>query len=215
MTPRLSQRLGVAALLAALAAPLTLSAQVPRPVNKLGAGKFLVARRDLPDPNFAESVVVLIQYDRKGAMGFIINRRTKVEVSRLFQGLKLAAGRKDPVYMGGPVGIEGVLGLLRTATKPEDARPVFPDIYVVSSKETLEKALSAGGDPNSLRIYLGYSGWGAGQLEGEVELGMWHIFEADPAVIFEPDPSRLWERLVKQTELRIARVRLRIPAWPN
>ena len=108
--------------------------------------------------------------------------------------------------MGGPVGIAGALGLLRTSNKPGDARHLFSDIYLISSKDALEKALSAAQDATSLRVFLGYAGWAAGQLEGEVELGMWHIFDSAPSLIFDADPSSLWPRLIKQTELRIAGV---------
>lgn len=190
------------------------SAQLARPINKLAAGRLLVARRDLPDPNFAETVVFLTQYDRKGAMGFIINRRTKLDLARLFRDSDEAKNRTDPVYMGGPVGLDGALGLLRTSTKPADARLVFSDVYLISSKEGLEKALAMAKDPSSLRVFLGYAGWAAGQLEAEVELGMWHIFDSDAAAIFDSDPATLWLRLIKQTELRIVRA-VAAAAWES
>ncbi|MCW5981701.1 MAG: YqgE/AlgH family protein [Bryobacteraceae bacterium] len=178
--------------------------QSARQVSRLAAGRFLVARRDIPDPNFSETVIVLVQHDAKGAMGFIINRQTTMEVSRLLRDFKQARGRSDPVYMGGPVSIAGALGLIRSDKKLADARLVFADVYLVSSKEALEKALTASKDAKSLRMFLGYAGWGAGQLEGEVKMGMWHIFEVDPSVIFDSDPSSVWLRLIEQTELRIA-----------
>lgn len=200
---------GVAAIavLGVAGAPLQsrLNVQAPRMVNTLAAGRFLVASRDLPDPNFSQTVVVLAQYDRKGAMGFVINRRTKVELSRVFRDFKEAKERKDAVYVGGPVGVAGALGLLRTSNKPGDAKHLFSDIYLISSKEALEKAFSEAKDAASLRVFLGYAGWGGGQLEHEVELGMWHIFDSAPSLIFDADPSSLWLRLIKQTELRIAR----------
>lgn len=199
------------AVLGVSGAPLQtrLNAQPPRLVNKLATGRFLVASRDLPDPNFSETVVVLTQYDEKGTMGFVINRQTKVELSRLFRDFKDAKDRKDAVYVGGPVGMSGALGLVRTSTKPSDTKPsearhLFSDIYLLSSKEALEKALTVTKDASALRVFLGYAGWGVGQLEGEIELGMWHIFDGGPNLIFDNDPASLWTRLIAQTELRIA-----------
>src|SRR5947208_5720520 len=90
--------------------------------KELGAGKILVASRDLSDPNFAETVVLLVHYDEEGVLGLILNRRTEVPISRLFRELR-AKGRTDPVYAGGPVRKTAVLALLRSDHKPEEAEP--------------------------------------------------------------------------------------------
>ncbi|MBI1788421.1 MAG: YqgE/AlgH family protein [Acidobacteria bacterium] len=177
-------------------------------VKDLAAGKFLVASRDLTDPNFAETVVLLVNYDENGAMGLIVNRRTRVPLSRVFDELKEAKGRADPVHVGGPVSRTGVLALLRSRTKPEEARSVFADVYMISTKTLLEQTLAAGAESSAFRVYLGYSGWGPGQLENEVELGGWHIFRGEAATVFDPDPDAVWPRLIKKTELRLAFFRL-------
>ena len=67
----------------------------------LAAGKFLVAHRDLPDPNFAQTVVLLLHYDEEGAMGLIVNRQTKLPMSRALKPLKDAQSRSDPVFAAG------------------------------------------------------------------------------------------------------------------
>src|SRR5262245_30650641 len=106
-------------LVIALLVATSLFAQRGGIVRDLAAGKFLIAKRDLTDPNFAETVVLLIRYDEKGAMGLIVNRPTKVPLSKVFADIPAAKGRKDPVYLGGPVGLEGALGLLRASKQPE------------------------------------------------------------------------------------------------
>lgn len=189
---------GVAAL-----APL-LDAQAGIRAKDLAPGKFLIARRSLLDPNFARTVVLLARYGEAGAMGLIINRRTKLPLSRALEGLKDAKNRPEPIYLGGPVEISGVLALLRSSLKPEDARHVFTDVYLISSKTALEKALAAGAESTTLRAYLGYSGWAAGQLEREIELGSWAIWRGDAAAVFDPDPETVWTRLIQKTEARIA-----------
>lgn len=178
------------------------AAQTDARLKQLAAGKFLVSRRELPDPNFAGAVVLLVRYDEEGTMGLILNRRTEAPISRALEELKEAKGRSDPVYVGGPVQRTAVLGLLRSNGKPPESRHVFADVYLVSTKALLEKSL--GTASNAFRVYLGFAGWAPGQLEYEVELDTWHIFRGDAGMVFDPDPDSLWSRLIRRTELRIA-----------
>jgi putative transcriptional regulator len=179
--------------------------------EKLAVGKFLVAGRDLADPNFAEAVVLLLHYDEDGAMGLIINRRTDVTLARLFQDFKEAKGRKDEVYIGGPVELQTVLALLKSAIKPDGAERVFSDVHLVSSKALLQKTLAEGAEASAFHVFVGYSGWGAGQLEHEIKLNAWHILPADAASVFQSDPDSLWPRLIRRTEMQIAAA----PTTPN
>ena len=188
----------------ALAVSLNAGAQHRAGVKDLAAGKLLVAPRELLDPNFARTVVLLLRYDEEGAMGLILNRRTDVALSRVLQEWKEAKGRSDPVFVGGPVNRTSVLALLRSSVKPPEARPVFADVYLVGSKAVLEKTLAAGADSHSFRVYLGYAGWAPGQLEFEAQLDSWHIFKADPGAVFDPDPDSMWQRFIRRTELQIA-----------
>jgi len=170
-------------------------------VRGLATGKFLVARRDLPDPNFAETVILLAQYDEQGAVGLVINQPTRIRLSRLFQDLDLGERRADPVYRGGPVAITGVLALMRSQTEPKDARKVSQSVYLVNSVTGLEEHVQRRAEPNTFRVYLGYAGWGAGQLDREVDLGSWHIFDSEPGLVFDPEPDSLWERLIRRSSM--------------
>ena len=78
-----------------------------------GAGQMLVASRDLRDPNFAETVVLLVRYDEESVVGLILNRRTQIPIARVFPDLKEAKGQTDPIYRGGPVERTAALALLR------------------------------------------------------------------------------------------------------
>ena len=180
-------------------------AQMFGQTDKLAPGTFLVASRELGDPNFAHSVVLLVHYDdENGAVGLIINRKTDVPLSRVFAELEEAKGREDTIYVGGPVETGSVLALLKSDRKPKDAEPVFGDIYLVSSKKLLARILADGVEPSQFHAYLGYAGWGREQLEHEVELGAWHVLPADSGNIFHPAPDSVWERLIRRTEVRIA-----------
>jgi putative transcriptional regulator len=199
---------------AVLCLPGILASQSQR-VTDLGVGKLLVAPRNAPDPSFAESVVLLAQFDKNGALGLMINRRTRVPLSRVLEQFKAANNRSDPVYLGGPVELEVVMALLRSSTAPDKAPPVMPGIYLVSTRPVLEKALTAGTAPGAFHVYLGYCGWGSGQLENEIKLGGWYIFSGDADLIFDSDPSSLWSRLIDRTEQRFARTAPRVLGPPG
>ena len=170
----------------------------------LGVGKLLVSSRGLGDPNFAETVVLLIQYDEHGALGLMINRRTEATISRVLKDVDTAKRGSDQVYIGGPVELDVVLGLLKSQKKPDEAASVLNDVYVVSTKPSLQKALAASSGAGDMRVYLGYCGWAGGQLENELRLGGWWIFPGDGGQVFDPHPDTLWSRLITRTEQEIA-----------
>lgn len=170
----------------------------------LAAGKLLIASRDLLDPNFAQTVVLLVRYDEESVAGIILNRRTQIPISRVFADVKEAKGQADPIYRGGPVERTAALGLLRSPTKPAEAERVFANVSMITNRTLLDKTIAAGMDPSMFHVYLGYAGWTPQQLQGEVELGAWVIFPANGAVIFDSDPETLWYRMIRKTEERIA-----------
>lgn len=170
----------------------------------LGAGKLLVASRDLADPNFTETVVLLIHYDAEGVVGLILNRRTNIPLSRVLE-LKAAKDRSDPVYLGGPVEAAAVFALFQSPAKLEGAEHIFGGVYQISTKTLFEKTISSRPDPGVFHVYLGYAGWTNDQLRKEVELGAWFIFQADARTVFDSDPDSLWSRMIRKTELKLAR----------
>jgi putative transcriptional regulator len=201
MTP---QRLARAFLGLCSFLPVVVAAQSTRATD-LAAGKLLVASRDLHDPNFAETVVLLVHYDEEGVLGLILNRRTRIPIGRAFPDIQESAkGRSDSIYEGGPVQRAVALALLRSRGKIEKAECVFADVCMVSGKPLLEKILAEGTEPGMFRLYSGYSGWTAEQLQREVELGGWHIFRGDASMVFDAHPESLWSRLIRKTEERIA-----------
>jgi putative transcriptional regulator len=147
-----------------------------------------------------------VHYDEeKGAVGLVINRRSDVPISKVFQDMREAKGRTDPVYLGGPVELDSVLALLKSSSAPDDAMRVFGNVYLIANKDALEKTMGSEADSSSFHTYLGYAGWGPGQLEHEVQLGAWHIMAANTGEVFHSDPDSVWPRLIRRTELQIAR----------
>src|ERR1700734_2806868 len=113
--------------------------------DDLAVGQLLVASRDLGDPNFAKTVILLVHYSEgQGAVGLVLNKRTDVPISRVFHDMKEAGGRKDPVYIGGPVELNSVLALLKSASKPEGTNRVFGDVYLISNKNLLTQKMGSG-----------------------------------------------------------------------
>lgn len=176
-----------------------------RNLKDLAPGKLLVASRDLADPNFAHTVVLLVHYGDKGVLGLVLNHRTDLPLSRVFEGLKAAKDRSDRVYLGGPVETPAVFGLLQSPKKLEGAEHVFGGIYLINTKTLFEQTISARPDPGGFHVYLGYAGWAKDQLRMEVAQGAWFIFQADAETVFSSDPDSLWPQMIRKTELRLAR----------
>jgi len=174
--------------------------------DELAQGKILLADKRLKDPNFDQTVVYLITYDEKGAVGLVLNRETDMPVSRILRGVKEAADRKDFVFSGGPVEASSVLALYRTTTKRKGTRQVSSNVFAVLDETVLKEALAAGAAANVLRLYMGYAGWGPGQLETEVGAGAWSVLSGDAKTVFDSDPDTLWGRLNKRREPQVVRL---------
>jgi putative transcriptional regulator len=179
------------------------AAQSPRRTPEKGG--FLVASEDLGDPNFFHTVILMLAYDEKGAMGVVINRPTSVPVHDLFPKIGRLEGRPEKVYLGGPVEPERVLLILRQSKTPvEGLTHVAGDLYTGLSVEDLSKVLAGGLDPGQVHAYAGYAGWGPGQLDREIEQGSWVVIQGAPNQVFDPNPQTLWRKLIDRSHLRFA-----------
>lgn len=198
MTSRWMACVGVLAGLCSIGMPLRAAD------DELAAGKILVADRSLRDPHFIGTVIVLIDYDDDGAVGVILNRQSETPVTRVLDGVKEAAGRKDLMFEGGPVETKSVLALTRSHEKRDGLRHLFGDVYAILNEGPLKKTLATGAGSDLLRFYLGYAGWGPGQLDDEVDAGAWHILKGDASTVFDSDPDSLWDRLTRRSSLSVA-----------
>ena len=177
-----------------------------RPRMELSKGKFLVASKELRDPNFFETVVLLLEYDRNGAMGLVINRPSTLKLSKVLPDIEGLQKRSDTIYLGGPVAKNQLMLLIRTSSPPEGSRLVFKDIYLSSSQEIIEKMVDNPDTPERFRVYAGYAGWAAGQLDHEVSRGSWHILQADQGSVFDKTPSEIWPELIRRSSALWVRV---------
>jgi putative transcriptional regulator len=158
-------------------------------------GKFLVATGRIADPRFRETVILLIDHNGNGTVGLIINRPTAVRLARLLPGIKALQKRPDTAFIGGPVGMEQFFMLIRSTVPPDESVQVLHDAYVSTSRSVLERAVGGAKRGEKFRLYAGYSGWAAGQLERELSRGDWRILQADTGTIFDRDPEKIWQDL--------------------
>ncbi|MEX1326466.1 MAG: YqgE/AlgH family protein, partial [Desulfobacterales bacterium] len=151
----------------------------------LAQGKFLVASRRLLDPNFRETVVLLIRYGPDGAIGLVINRPVELKISTVLPDIKELERSQETLYLGGPVEPARVLLLVRSAKPPEASMPVFGDVYLSSSQKVLQDLIKKPVKEERFRIYAGYAGWAPKQLESELDRGHWHVLKADTETLFD------------------------------
>ena len=184
------------------------SQKAPRSITsekKLAQGKFLVADRQLTDPNFRETVVLLVQYGPDGAMGLVINRPVQIELSIVLPDIKEMHRRKGTLHLGGPVHQNSILLLVRMTSPPESSTPVFDDVYLSSSQELLQRLIMNPAEEERFQIYAGYAGWAPNQLESEYNRGHWHVLNADAVTLFDKNSSEIWQELIDRAAVKWVR----------
>ena len=164
--------------------------------------QFLIAMPGMGDESFAGAVVYLCEHTDKGALGLVINKPIDIKLKNLFEKVELTLDREDiaeePVYYGGPVQTERGFVLherLDADGGHYSSTLAIPGgaLEMTTSKDVLE-ALSNGNGPRKLLVTLGYSGWGAGQLEDEIRRNGWITVEAEPGVIFDTPVEQRYHR---------------------
>ena len=150
-------------------------------------GKLLIASPALLDPNFARTVVLITEHNEEGAMGVVLNRPSETEVGEVAPELG-AIVAAEPVFIGGPVQPQALVVLAEFNEPSIAAWVLVADVgFVAAEPDELEQAIRRG------RVYAGYSGWGSGQLEGELAEDAWIVEPPMPAELFADDPEQLWQ----------------------
>lgn len=162
-------------------------------------GKLLVANPEMRDPNFYRSVVLLFEHSEAGAFGTVLNRPSDESVSEHVPDWEHQLAQPPVVFFGGPVRNEIAVGVGEWPNAPQHWTPLFSDIGFVDLTDPPDPTAS----PKRVRVYSGYSGWDAGQLEVELAIDSWFI--VDPIVddIFG-DPEDLWSRVLGRQPGRLS-----------
>jgi putative transcriptional regulator len=159
------------------------------------AGQLLVASPSIIDPNFRRTVVFITAHTEDGAVGVILNRPSEATVGEAVPQLAPLTDLEETVFVGGPVNPDGV-AVLAEFDDPDDAGVVvLEDVGFVALDEVLE-----GESPpvQRRRVFAGVAGWGAEQLEGELERDDWIVEPAATDDIFTDDPEGLWSAVLRR-----------------
>ena len=175
------------------------------PTERLNlANQFLIAMPGMVDETFARSVVYLCEHTDKGALGLVINKPIDIKLKNLFEKVELSLDREDlaeaPVYFGGPVQTERGFVLHERLGGSEgegghysSSLQILGGLEMTTSKDVLE-ALSNGAGQKKILVTLGYSGWGAGQLEDEIGRNGWITVNAEPGIIFDTPVEQRYDK---------------------
>lgn len=154
-------------------------------------GVLLVASPSLNDPNFTQTVLLIVEHGRDGTIGLILNRPTEVLLSEVLQDLPMLKQTTHRLFLGGPVGRAQMVLLFRLRQIVPDARHVVNGVYVGTPK-VLERIIANPKPDEAFRAFAGLAGWAPGQLEYEMRLGSWGVLSFSVFDIFSKDPERLW-----------------------
>ena len=172
-------------------------------------GRLLVATPDLGDPNFFRTVVLMLEHTPDGAVGVVLNRPTETELGEAatdWEGWDELAAPPAVVFVGGPVSQTAVICVARRSderpapeidAEAEGFQPVVGPLGVADLRRPPDAVKAA-------RIFAGYSGWGAGQLEGELAAGGWFVLDAVPGDVLTDQPDELWAQVLRRQGGRLA-----------
>ena len=165
--------------------------------TELAAPCFLVAVPQLGDPNFSRGVVFILEHGEEGSMGLLLNRCTDLDMKDFCasQKMRWAGDNSSFVFQGGPVQTERAFILHASEHSGPETEEIISKVRLSYSLESLK--LLADNPPERCRIFLGYSGWGAGQLAEELTAGAWLLGQPDARLIFDAPVGDIWEQALR------------------
>ena len=168
------------------------------------AGRLLVATPVLGDPNFRRTVVLIVEHEPdQGTLGVVLNRPTQVPVGQVLEPWTELATDPSVVFNGGPVQPASALALAHVPgiEEPVGWHPLDGAAPAVARLGLVDLDAPPGllaGTIASLRVYAGYAGWSAGQLQAEIDEGAWYVVPGQPSDAFCPDPEQLWPAVLRR-----------------
>jgi putative transcriptional regulator len=162
-------------------------------------GSLLAAAPDMLDPNFMHSVVLMCRHTAEGAYGLVINRPASVTLDALAPDHPVLKKQKIPIFTGGPVGLDTLQFLHRANEAIPGGVEIASDLYLGGEIDALAAYLAKHKSKakERVRLLVGYSGWGAGQLDGELASGSWLPASLDLNWVFQDDPQSTWRSVLR------------------
>ncbi len=170
-----------------------------KPLGDSLRNHFLIAMPNMSDPQFSQSITYICDHNADGAMGVMVNRPMEINLQDVFEQLDIdyiQTNIKTPVLSGGPVSTQRGFILHPTGEKWQSTLQISSEISLTASKDIIS-ALADGTGPENAQIALGYSGWGAGQLEAEIKDNSWLTVPAEAAILFETPLDQRWQAAAK------------------
>jgi putative transcriptional regulator len=165
-------------------------------------GKLLVASPNLRGPTFSRTVIAILEHTEDGALGVVVNRPGDIPLADVAPSVADLASKPAVLFSGGPVEPQAAiaLGMLPTGSPaasmpPQGWRPVIPPLVTVDLEHDPLVLASA---MRGLRVFAGYAGWSAGQLESEIEQGAWYVVDSLPLDPFFARPEQLWTAVLRR-----------------
>lgn len=157
-------------------------------------GRLLISEPFLPDPNFERTVVLLCEHNEEGSFGFVMNKPSIISVNEVVEEMRI----EETIYIGGPVQ-QDTLHFLHRNTELENAVKIRDEIYWGGDFENLIIQIDTARLKSSdIRFYLGYSGWGPGQLQQEFEEDSWIVCDYVTAeLLFDTEPTLIWRKALE------------------
>ncbi len=166
-------------------------------LNKLdpAVGRLLISEPFLEDPNFKRSVVLLCDHNEEGSFGFVLNRSLDLQLGDLMEDVP----ETDAVVsFGGPVQNDALFYIHTLGDRVDNSIPVMDGLYMGGDMESLQELLLTGeADRSNLRFFIGYSGWGSGQLQSELEANSWIVAKSDVPTIMKADSEEAWGDILR------------------
>lgn len=162
-------------------------------ISRLAPGQLLIAAPAMTDPNFEGTVVLLCALEESGAVGLVLNRPMGIPVHQVLPATAPSGGFPGKLLWGGPVGLNQVFLLHESALSAEIGKPIAGGLYFGGDLDDARRIAEADGQ---ILFFVGYTGWGHGQLEEEQKSGGWLILPPDEREVWKADRTWQWEQLV-------------------
>jgi len=157
------------------------------------SGDFLIATPAMRDANFHRTVILICDHDQQGTFGLVLNRSTGIPIEKVFEQLDPGIAETCSFFFGGPVDQERVFAVRRGVPDEVPGDEVGNGMFLPKDlAESVEQICSGDELLKQYRFFVGYSGWGAGQLESEISANAWLTTPADPEIVFDLPPEERW-----------------------
>ena len=170
-------------------------------------GHFLISETELMDPNFMQTVVYMVEHNEKGALGFVVNRKSETFLKEILPDFADHPAGEIEVFIGGPV--EQMYLFTLHSGLPDNRKSdaassslegviLEPDFSIIRDFLLHQWPDISAEQRPEIRFYAGYAGWAPGQLEGELESKAWVVIPATPGIVFAPAPEESWRNALRK-----------------